>query len=142
MSAAPRGHARRLLTVCSSDSTAARALGTAVGPTGGVTIESCTAACQAAGFPLAGAEYADECYCGSAFANGAAPAALADCNMPCAANASEFCGGPDRLNVRPPSRRVVRSLISRRRTTTRAPSPRRRPRRPRRAEAGAGTWVL
>lgn len=68
-------------------------------PSGGVTIESCTSACQNAGYPLSGTEYADECYCGSSFANGGAPTPLTDCNMACAANASEFCGGPDRLNV-------------------------------------------
>ena len=31
--------------------------------------------------------------------NGGAPAAASDCNMVCAGNSSEFCGGPNRLNV-------------------------------------------
>jgi hypothetical protein len=44
-----------------SDSVAARTLPNAVGVTGQVTIESCTAACLNAGFSLAGAEYAGQC---------------------------------------------------------------------------------
>ncbi len=31
--------------------------------------------------------------------NGGAPATASDCNMVCAGNSSEFCGGPNRLNV-------------------------------------------
>ena len=84
----------------SSDSVTARTLTVVPGLTGANTIESCTSACFAAGYHLAGAEYSDECYCGNGFQNGGAPAALADCNMPCAGDASESCGGPDRLNVR------------------------------------------
>lgn len=37
---------------------AGRSLTTGVGVTGGLTMEKCTAACFAAGFPLAGGEYA------------------------------------------------------------------------------------
>lgn len=90
-----------------SDSTTARTLGVAMGTTGGVTVESCTSACQNGGYALCGTEYADECYCGNSFANGGAPTPLTDCNMACAANASEFCGGPNRLNV---SRQAVRTI--------------------------------
>lgn len=37
--------------------------------------------------------------CASAITNGGAPAAAGDCNMLCAGKNSEFCGGPNRLNV-------------------------------------------
>lgn len=37
--------------------------------------------------------------CGSSISNGGAPAAAGDCNMLCAGNSSEFCGGPNRLNA-------------------------------------------
>ena len=37
--------------------------------------------------------------CDSALRNGAVSEPLTDCNMPCNGNGSEFCGGPDRLNV-------------------------------------------
>ena len=66
-----------------------------------MTIELCTAACLAAGFSLAGVEYAGECYCGTTFTNGGGPApdGNALCDMACNGNAAETCGGPDRLNV-------------------------------------------
>ena len=82
-----------------SDSTAERTLTVGVNPTGPNSIETCTAACFNAGYPLSGTEFADECYCGLSFSNGGAPTPLSDCNMPCAGNATEFCGGPNRLNV-------------------------------------------
>jgi hypothetical protein len=37
--------------------------------------------------------------CGSTLANGGVPTPASDCNMVCAGNSSEFCGGPNRLNV-------------------------------------------
>ncbi|KAJ3556376.1 hypothetical protein NM688_g2060 [Phlebia brevispora] len=84
---------------CYNDSTAARTLTFGANTDGAVDIESCTDACFNAGYPIAGAEFADQCFCGLDFSNGGAPAALTDCNMPCAGNGSEFCGGPNRLNV-------------------------------------------
>jgi WSC domain len=66
-----------------------------------MTIELCTAACLAAGFTLAGVEYAGECYCDTAISNGGGPApdGNALCDMACNGNAAETCGGPNRLNV-------------------------------------------
>ncbi|EAQ93303.1 hypothetical protein CHGG_01538 [Chaetomium globosum CBS 148.51] len=58
----------------------------------------CTAACRAANYILAGVEYGGECYCGNSIANGAIPA-TSGCSMVCNGDSSEFCGGPDRLNV-------------------------------------------
>lgn len=87
-------------TVPYSDSTAARTLSFGITPATPNSIESCTDACFNAGYPLAGTEYADECYCGLTFSNGGAPTPLTDCNMACSGNGSEFCGGPNRLNVR------------------------------------------
>lgn len=63
-----------------------------------MSVALCTAACEAAGFLLAGVEYAGECFCGNAIANGGAYAGEG-CNMLCNGNASEYCGGPNRLNV-------------------------------------------
>ena len=37
--------------------------------------------------------------CGTAIANGGAPTPPGDCSMVCTGNSSEFCGGPNRLNV-------------------------------------------
>ncbi|EIN04521.1 galactose oxidase [Punctularia strigosozonata HHB-11173 SS5] len=84
---------------CYNDSTANRVLGNPAAPVGAVTVETCTTACFNAGFPLAGMEYADECYCDAAIENGGAPTPLGDCDMTCAGNSTEFCGGSNRLNV-------------------------------------------
>jgi hypothetical protein len=37
--------------------------------------------------------------CGLAFSGGGAPSPLTDCNMACAGNTSQICGGPNRLSV-------------------------------------------
>jgi len=84
---------------CYSDNNVDRTLVVGMGVTGALTVEKCTAACSNAGYPLSGVEYSAECYCGSSLANGGAPTPAGDCNMVCAGNSSEFCGGPDRLNV-------------------------------------------
>ncbi|OBT50969.1 hypothetical protein VE04_08835 [Pseudogymnoascus sp. 24MN13] len=88
---------------CYTDTVAARSLpqGVPVAGNAPMTVELCLAACQAAGYKIAGVEYASQCYCGNAFANGGAlaPDGNALCNMPCDGNAAETCGGPDRLNV-------------------------------------------
>jgi len=63
------------------------------------TIESCTSACHNAGYNLAGTEYAAECWCGYTIQAGGAPAPATECNMLCSGDNSEYCGGPNRLNV-------------------------------------------
>ncbi|OBR15647.1 WSC domain-containing protein [Colletotrichum higginsianum IMI 349063] len=85
---------------CYSEGTTGRALTYGVGgiPGNQMTVAKCTAACANANFILAGVEYSGECYCGNSFANGGAPA-VDGCNMLCNGNASEYCGGPNRLNV-------------------------------------------
>ncbi|TDL23466.1 copper radical oxidase [Rickenella mellea] len=83
---------------CYNDTAAARTLTTGMAVTGKVSVQTCTTACFNAGFPLSGVEFADECYCGTHFSNFGAPASDG-CNMVCAGNSSEFCGGPNRLNV-------------------------------------------
>ena len=37
--------------------------------------------------------------CGVELAAGAGPAGGTDCSMPCTGNATEACGGPNRLNL-------------------------------------------
>lgn len=64
-----------------------------------MTTELCLNACGARGFPFAGTEYSQECYCGVVLGNGTVPAPASDCNMPCNGNSSETCGGQDRLNL-------------------------------------------
>ncbi|KAJ7025972.1 galactose oxidase [Mycena alexandri] len=84
---------------CYSDNVDGRALVDMPAVDGSVSLETCTAACFTAGMPFAGAEFADQCFCGPEIANGGAPVPLSDCSMACAGNISEFCGGPSRLTV-------------------------------------------
>jgi WSC domain len=64
----------------------------------GMTQYLCMKYCDSFGFPVAGVEYARECYCGSAFLNGGGGLATG-CNMPCEGNSTQICGGALALNV-------------------------------------------
>lgn len=64
------------------------------------TLQTCVNTCAAAGYTIAGAEYADECYCDNFIYNGGAKAAnQADCNTPCPGNSAQSCGAGNRLTV-------------------------------------------
>ncbi|KAF9448413.1 copper radical oxidase [Macrolepiota fuliginosa MF-IS2] len=78
---------------------APRSLANAMNTNGPVDIETCTTACFNAGFHLSGTEFAGECYCDNALNAVSTKAADTDCNMVCVGNNTEFCGGPNRLNV-------------------------------------------
>jgi hypothetical protein len=85
---------------CYNDSTAARTLQYRAGNAGSTnSIETCTIACVNAGYAVAGLEYSTECYCGDALSSTAARVNDASCNMACAGNGNEVCGGPARLSV-------------------------------------------
>lgn len=97
------GPAHWTLLGCYTDQ-AQRTLTNGMGTTGGggaLTVALCTSACQAANYIYAGVEYAGECYCGNAFSNGGGPApdGFSGCNMLCNGNSSEYCGGPNRLDM-------------------------------------------
>ena len=81
-----------------SDDVNNRTLSTPVGVTGEMTVPACVAVCQADNFPLAGLEFASQCYCGTSFEGEGAPID-SGCNMACQGNSSEFCGGSNALNV-------------------------------------------
>ncbi|KAJ7583869.1 hypothetical protein C8J56DRAFT_1054387 [Mycena floridula] len=78
---------------------AGRTLRTEMGLSSPTTIEACTSACFNGGFQFSGTEFSDECYCDTVISNGGAPMPLTDCSMLCSGNSSEFCGGPNRLNL-------------------------------------------
>ncbi|KAF4638073.1 hypothetical protein G7Y89_g35 [Cudoniella acicularis] len=89
---------------CYTEGTTSRALETNVDTLGGgdaMTVEVCTSACLDAGYDLAGLEFDQECWCGNSIQNGAAPApdGLAQCNMLCKGNSTEYCGGGGYLQV-------------------------------------------
>ena len=64
-----------------------------------MTNEKCVAACQTAGYSVAGMEYGQECYCGNAIINGGNTTAESDCNMACAGNSAEKCGAGNRMSI-------------------------------------------
>ena len=88
---------------CYAEGSGGRALANASWSSSSVTIESCVNYCKGQGVlgKWAGVEYGQECYCGSGVANGGGPAKDGNvgCNMACAGNQYEWCGGPNRLNV-------------------------------------------
>ena len=86
------------LSFLNSDGAGGRTLPNPVGVPSN-TIEACTSACHNAGYSLAGTEYAGECWCGSSIQAGGAPAPASECNMPCSGDNSQYCGGPNRLNL-------------------------------------------
>lgn len=64
-----------------------------------MTNEQCIAACQAAGYSVAGNEYSTECYCGNAIINGGALVADTQCSTTCGGNSSENCGAGSRMSI-------------------------------------------
>ncbi|PSR71935.1 hypothetical protein PHLCEN_2v12145 [Hermanssonia centrifuga] len=61
----------------------------------------CLSSCQSQGYHFAGLEYADECYCGTGYSGGVAPAAanVSDCSMRCAGDYIYICGGSWRMQI-------------------------------------------
>jgi hypothetical protein len=82
---------------CFLDSVSSRALSSAsYADSSGMTAQSCIAFCSSNGYPVAGTEYARECWCGPSLPS---QAASDGCNMACTGDATQGCGGPNRLTV-------------------------------------------
>lgn len=64
----------------------------------GMTITRCTESCKADGFSIAGVEYGRECFCGDGLGEDVVMTEEG-CDMRCAGNATEFCGGAARMDV-------------------------------------------
>lgn len=86
---------------CYTDSVATRSLSVGMGVQGQMTNQKCKDACRNAGYTLAGTEYAAECFCDNQLRNGGGPAPDGNdqCNMLCAGNQTEVCGGSNRLTL-------------------------------------------
>ncbi|KAL9602500.1 MAG: hypothetical protein Q9219_001794 [cf. Caloplaca sp. 3 TL-2023] len=90
---------------CYTEGTNGRALGGKINPVGGATLtnELCAAACQ--GYTYFGTEYSGECYCGNTLGTGAvlapggADPTANGCSMKCNGNATQYCGGANRLTI-------------------------------------------
>ncbi|KAJ7771154.1 carbohydrate-binding WSC, partial [Mycena maculata] len=83
---------------CFSDSVSSRVLPHQVTIPTGVSVESCTSACNASDYGVAGLEFGLECWCSSSLPTSSL---LSDdaCRTACAANTTEFCGGSSKLTV-------------------------------------------
>ncbi|KAF2816474.1 WSC-domain-containing protein [Mytilinidion resinicola] len=64
-----------------------------------MTVEKCIDACTADGYSSAGLEYARECYCGNVAYPIGQSTDISDCDMACLGDASENCGGRNRMIV-------------------------------------------
>ena len=62
-----------------------------------MTVDSCTAYCEKKGFPIAGVEDAQECYCGAI--NRGLKTNASFCDMPCKGDITELCGGRAVLDI-------------------------------------------
>ena len=80
---------------CWADSVGVRSLAGKSEMQADLTAEMCAAFCD--GYAYFGLEYSTECYCGDGLAGEVA--AEADCGMLCGGSTSEWCGGPNRMNL-------------------------------------------
>ncbi|KAK9779177.1 putative WSC domain-containing protein [Seiridium cardinale] len=64
-----------------------------------VDTETCLKSCLTGGFPFAGTEYGQECYCGVVMGNETSQADASECAMTCKGNSNQTCGGPNRLTL-------------------------------------------
>ncbi|KZL64145.1 wsc domain-containing protein [Colletotrichum incanum] len=58
----------------------------------------CVSKCAGLGYLYAGLEYGSECFCGNSIDNGNTPA-TSGCDMSCAGNRADMCGGAGRINL-------------------------------------------
>ena len=64
-----------------------------------ITASNCAAYCDKEGFSMAGVEFAGQCFCGNNLQGGSSQVSNDKCNMPCAGDASQTCGGSLALNI-------------------------------------------
>ena len=88
---------------CYTDAVHTRTLLNVQAANAALTVEACIATCAQGGYTLAGVEFGDQCFCDTTLHNGGSPVVAADCNMPCAGNSAEICGGSDYLSIYSPA---------------------------------------
>ncbi|KAF2122666.1 hypothetical protein BDV96DRAFT_618030 [Lophiotrema nucula] len=86
---------------CGTDGPSQRTLSGASTTSLDMTVEKCVDFCSAKGFRYAGVEYRNECYCDNKLGADRAPqpGIYGNCNMKCAGNDRELCGGPGALSI-------------------------------------------
>lgn len=86
---------------CGTDNYYSRALTGASTSQSDMSNEKCIKFCGDKGFSIAATEYSKECYCGNSLPASAQPVAgvVGNCNMPCAGDANQFCGGAGTFGI-------------------------------------------
>ncbi|KAM7206912.1 WSC domain containing protein [Rhypophila sp. PSN 637] len=84
---------------CYTDNFPERALAGKTVATDDMTLEKCANICQVAGYPAFGVEYASECFCGTSLDTRSTKVPEVECSMTCKGDGTQYCGGPNRLNV-------------------------------------------
>ncbi|KAG7102362.1 WSC domain-containing protein like [Verticillium longisporum] len=64
-----------------------------------MTPSLCTEACRQGGFPYAGVEYGQECWCGAVMGNETRSVDASQCGMACKGDKTKTCGGRSRINI-------------------------------------------
>ncbi|KAK2740537.1 hypothetical protein FQN57_006040 [Myotisia sp. PD_48] len=64
-----------------------------------LTIESCIAGCLGAGYTVAGLQYTRQCFCDYYVRNESPLTSDSECSMQCSGDATQDCGGPNRMSV-------------------------------------------
>ncbi|KAL0947758.1 hypothetical protein HGRIS_013836 [Hohenbuehelia grisea] len=64
-----------------------------------LSIDSCIAFCDQAGFIFAGVEFGQECYCDSAIQDPGVERPIEECNIACVGDKTQVCGAGNRLNI-------------------------------------------
>ncbi|KAG9701393.1 WSC domain-containing protein, partial [Aureobasidium melanogenum] len=82
---------------CYTEATNGRALAGLSKAGASISVDACASYCSA--YTYFGVEYGSECYCGNTIQAGSSPITDGRCKMPCAANSSQICGGPNGLNM-------------------------------------------
>ncbi|KAK1757402.1 WSC domain-containing protein [Echria macrotheca] len=86
-------------TGCYTEVSGGRALKSASLARDDMTAQLCASFCGAEGTKMMGLEYGRECWCGDSLEKGSAIATQAECDMVCAGDGGEYCGGKNRLDV-------------------------------------------
>jgi len=84
---------------CMTESTVSRTLNLANTTNSKMTPAICATFCSSHSYPLMGLESANECYCGTYPTGDSTTAPQSACNMECAGDKSQKCGGTGYLNV-------------------------------------------
>ncbi|KAI1810076.1 heme peroxidase [Poronia punctata] len=82
---------------CWTEGKGVRALDSKATAGNNITLESCADFCKE--YHYFGTEFGRECHCGDALAASSNQTELAECNVPCAGDVSEYCGAADRLDI-------------------------------------------